>query len=231
MEKHILNQMKKYFLILGLLLAFSCKRAEAPVEEFGFNLYFENPQPINDSELSKIPNKFEGLFMDSDSLYINIKNDIVLREYYNKYKFHKKVLDSIKSEFDFVGNQYVSKLNKDVFDYRYIGDSIEFSNKQIDTFFVFSDMQKAKKIDGKLVLSYKDSIYWKVKSICLEKNILKIVHYYSKEDLKRIDSLTKIKTIMIDSSTFISKPSRNEFKRILNLNKLEGERYYKRVLR
>jgi hypothetical protein len=53
--------MKKYLLILGLLLVInSCKRSDSPADD-GFNLYFENPQPINDSELSKIPNKFIGL--------------------------------------------------------------------------------------------------------------------------------------------------------------------------
>jgi hypothetical protein len=63
----------------------------------------------------------------------------------------------------------------------------------------------------------------------LEKNSLKIKYIYSKEDLKRIDSLTKVKSTMIDSSSFIIKPSRNEFKRILNLKKLGGEFEYRKV--
>jgi hypothetical protein len=219
--------MKNYFLILGLLLMISCKRAEA--EPFGFSFYFEKQQPIHDSELSEIPNKFRGTFMNSDSIYISIKENIILRGYYNRFRFHKNALDSIKDGFDLVGNQYVSKLDEAVYDYKYVGDSVEFSNKQIDTFFVFSDIQKAKRIDGQLVLNYKDSIYWKIKAIRLEKNMLKIKYIYSEEDLKRIDSLTKIKSTMIDSSSFLLKPSRNEFKRILNLKKLGEEQDYKKV--
>jgi hypothetical protein len=221
--------MKKYFLILGLLFVVSCKRAEA--EPFGFSFYFEKTQPINDSELSKLSSKFRGVFMNSDSVYLNITEKMILREYYNKSRFHKKELDSIMEGFDLVGAQYISKLNKEVYDYKYVGDSVEFSNKQIDTFFIFSDKQRAKRIEGQLILNYKDSIYWKVKAICLEKNMLKIKYIYSEEDLKRMDSFTKIKSAIIDSSSFIICPSRNEFKQILNLKNLGNEQEYSRVIK
>jgi hypothetical protein len=219
--------MKKYFLIVGLLGFLSCKRVEA--EPAGFNFYFGNPQPINDAELSKIPNKFLGLFMNSDSVYVNVQENIILKEYYDKFRFHKKDFDSIKVDFDKVVNKYVSKLNKDIFECKYLEDSIEFSNKQIDTFFIFSNTQKAKRFDGQLVLNYKDSIYWTIKSIRLEKNRLKIKYIYSDEDLKRIDSLTKIKSTIVDSSSFIIKPSRNEFKRILNLKLLGSDLEYRKI--
>jgi len=219
--------MKKYFLIVGLLGFLSCKRVEA--EPAGFNFYFENTQPINDAELPKIPNKFLGLFMNSDSVYVNIQENIILKEYYDKFRFHKKDFDSIKADFDKVGNKYVSKLNKDIFECKYLEDSIEFSNKRIDTFFIFSDRNKAKRFDGQLVLNYKDSIYWTIKSIRLEKNRLKIKYIYSDEDLKRIDSLTKIKSTIVDSSSFIIKPSRNEFKRILNLKLLGSDLEYRKI--
>jgi hypothetical protein len=220
--------MKKYFLFLVVLFVVSCKKADAPAYD-GFDMCFEKLQPINDSELSKIPIKFRGIFMNSDSVYVHIKENVILKENYYKFRFHKNELDSIKSGFDLKGNQYISKLNDDVFDYRYLGDSIEFSNKDIDTFFVFSDTQKAKRIDGKLVLNYKDSIFWKIKTISLEKNMLKIKYIYSEEDLKRIDSLTKVKSTMIDSSIYILSPSRNEFKRMLNLKKLGEEQYYNKI--
>lgn len=223
--------MKKCFLVLTLLLVIaSCKKADAPSED-EFNLCFETPQPIKDSELSKIPNKFIGLFMDADSNYIDISENIILNEHYYKFKFHKNLSDSLKTEFDLVDNHYVSKLNKDVYDYRYIGDSIEFSNKQIDTFFIFSNTEKAKRFNGQLVLNYKDSIFWKVKSIRLENNILKITCLNSKEDLRRMDSLTKMKSKAIDTITFVSRTSRNEFKRILNLKKIGWELDYKRVIK
>ncbi len=219
--------MKKYILILGLLAFLSCKRAEGIPS--GLNFYFENPQPINDAELSNIPNKFQGLYMSSDSVYVKVQENIIFKESYDKFRFPKSEFDSIKLNFDKVGDKYISKFNKDVFEYKYLKDSIEFSNKRIDTFFIFSDRNKAKRFDGKLVLNFKDSIYYKINSISLEKNSLKIKYIYSEEDLKRMDSLTKVKSIMLDSSSFIIKPSRNELKRILNLKYLGKELIYRRI--
>lgn len=218
--------MKKCFLIIGLLFFFSCKRA---CEPFGLNFYFENSQPTNDAELSKIPNKFQGLFMDSDSVFLNVKADVILKESFYKFKFHNEYIDSLKNEFIFSKGKCFSKSNNEVFDYRNLKDSIEFSKKRIDTFFAFSNTQKAKRFNGQLILNYKDSIYWKVKSIRLEKNVLKIKYFYSIEDLKRMDSLTKVKSTVIDSSSFIIKPSRKEFKSLLNLKKLGDELSYRKV--
>ena len=219
--------MKKYIVLFGLLVFLSCKKAEGVPS--GLSFYFEIPQPINDSELSKIPNKFLGLFMTSDSTYVNVQQNIILKEYYGKFRFHKREFDSIKLDFDKVGDKYISKLNSTIFECKYLKDSIEFSNKQIDTFFIFSNTQKAKRFDGKLILNYKDSIYWTINSIRLEKNNLKIKYIYSEEDLKRMDSLTKVKSVMLDSSSFIIKPSRNEFKRILNLKHLGSDVEYRKI--
>lgn len=153
--------MKKYILVLGFLTFFSCKKTEWEPDGLSFN--FENPQPINDAELSKIPNKFLGLFMNSDSVYLNIKEDIILKESFFKFKFHKKQMDSLKNDFFFSNGKYIYKDNKKVYEYRQLNDSIEFSEKLIDTFFIFSERNKAKRFDGKLVLNFKDSIYWKIK--------------------------------------------------------------------
>ena len=217
--------MKKYILVLGLLAFLSCKKAEP----WGLSFYFENPQPINDAELSKIPNKFQGLFMSSDSVFLNIKENIILEENLYRFKFPLKDMDSLKNEFVFSNGKCISKDKKEVYDYRQLKDSIEFLNKRVDTFFIFSDMQKAKRFDGKLVLNYKDSVYWTVKSIRLDKNSLKIKYIYSEQDLKRIDSLTKVKSTMIDSLSYIIRPSRNEFKHILNLKNLGQDLEYRKV--
>lgn len=219
--------MKKYILVLALLVFISCKKIEC--EPPGLSFYFENPQPINDAELSKIPNKFQGLFMSSDSVFLNITQNSILLENVYKFKFPIKDKDSLKKEFIFSNGKCISNDKKEGYEYRQLKDSIEFTNKTIDTFFIFSDRNKAKRFDGKLVLNYGDSIFWKVKSIVLEKNRLKIKYFYSEEDLKRLDSLTKVKSTMLDSSSFIIKPSRNEFKRILNLKKLGGEFEYRKV--
>jgi hypothetical protein len=217
--------MKKYIVVISILLFISCKK----IGPSGLNFYFENPQPINDAKLVKIPSKFRGLFMHTDSVFLNIKENIILQENFYRFKFPLKDMDSLKNEFVFINGKCTSKDKREVYNYRQIKDSIEFLNKRIDTFFILSNSQKAKRFDGKLVLSYKDSLYWTINSISVEKNCLKIKYIYTEQDLKRIDSLTKVKSIMIDSISFVIKPSRNEFKRILNLQHLGEDVEYRKV--
>ena len=180
--------MKKLALLFVLsVLMVSCKQSEVPAD--GNNFYFENPQPINDSELSSIPNKFKGIYRNADSLYLNITNDIIFSERETKFRFHKNEIDSLKQYFDVVDGKYISKDEKEVFNSKKVGDSIEFSSKDIDTIFKFSESQKAKRINGCLVLNQRDSIYWKVKLMTLNKNTLTIKQLYSDDDLKRMDSI------------------------------------------
>lgn len=204
--------MKKLALLFVLsFLMISCKNADAVPS--GNNFYFENPQPVNDSELSSIPNKFKGIYMNSDSLYLNVTDNIIFYESENKFRFHKNQIDSLKEYFEVVNGKYISKDKKEVFNSKNVGDSIEFATKDIDTIFNFSETKKAKRINGDLILNEKYSIYWKVKLLSLNKNILNIKVLYSDGDLKRMDSITKIHSKKIDSLSYIISPSRSEFKR------------------
>ena len=209
--------MKFYFYLPVLCLSIiSCKdlAAEAPISEN--NYYFENPQPINDSELSKIPNKFEGVFMNSDSVFLNFKENMILREILFRFKINKVDLDSLKKAHE-------------IYNYRMLKDSIEILVKEIDTIFIFSNSQKAKRINGHLILNEKDSIFWKVKMLSLDKNILTIRCISSDMDLKKIDSISKIKSKKIDSTSYIINPSRSEFKKILDLKNLEYKQEFKKL--
>jgi len=208
-------------------LIVSCKQSEAV--PFGNNFYFENPQPINDSELTSIPNKFQGIYMNSDSVYLNIKKDIIYTESEFKFRIHKNQTDSLKKDFYIENGKYISKNKKEVFNSKVIGDSIELAYKDIDTFFSFSDIQKAKRINGRLVLNQKDSIYWKVKLMSLNKNTLTIKQLYSDNDLKRMDSITKNHSKRIDSTRFIISPSRKEFSKFLELKNFGFDQNYKKI--
>ncbi|OUD37047.1 hypothetical protein [Flavobacterium sp. FPG59] len=219
--------MKQFILLVIFLFVISCKKADAPADE-SF-VYFEKPQPIYDAELSKIPNKFRGLFINSDSVYLNISENMISKEFTRKFRIHKTEIDSLKKEFDFVNGKYVSKGYKVVFDFIKIGDSLELSNKEIDTIFIFSNTQKAKRFNGKLILNYSDSIYWTVNTIDLEKNLLHLKSIGSKEDLKKIDSLTHLKSVQIDSFRFVVKPSRNEFKTFINLKRFHVDEAFKKI--
>lgn len=216
--------MKKYLLILGLIFLVSCKKTEEI--SFESNFRFASAQPINDSELSKIPNKFLGIFMNKDSTYLNIKSNIILTENYLRFRFHKTEKDSLITEFLIQNGKYISKENKQIFDSKTIGDSIELSSKNSDTLFVLSKSQKAKRINGHLVISQKESFYWTSKILTLDKDILKIRQLYSENDRKRLDSITTIKSKEVDSATFLVEPTRPEFSKILNLKNFGYEQQF-----
>jgi hypothetical protein len=221
--------MNKFFFIITVLALFSSCKDIASEEPSGNNYYFENPQPINDSELSKMPNKFLGLYMSSDSVYLDFKENMILKENFYRFKISKKSLDSIKDIFEIRNGKFISKSSNEIFESKSIGDSIELSDKNIDTLFMFSNTQKAKRINGHLVLNEKDSIFWRVKWITLDKKILKITQIYSEEDLKKMDSITKIQSKMIDSTSFIINPSRREFKNIFELKNIGFEQQFRKI--
>lgn len=226
--------MKKIFLVLVvILISISCRKADAAAEPFidTFAFYFENPQPINDSELNSFPSKFKGLYMTSDSTFLRIEEDRILREYLYKFKFHRQKMDSLKSEYDLIDGKLITKDTEIKFDILKKGDSIELITKSIDTIFRLSYNQKAKRIDGQLILSTRDSVFWKMEIVSLEKNVLKFKKIFLPEDLQKLDSVTVFKGKMLDSLSYLIKPTRREFKKILKINNLGIDAEYDRILK
>ncbi|MCM0666424.1 hypothetical protein [Flavobacterium tyrosinilyticum] len=222
--------MKKAVLIIAItVLIVSCKKADATAESGGLTFCFENPQPIDDSELNSFPSKFKGLYMNPDSTFLRIDDNGIFREYYFKFKVHRQKLDSLKSEYDLIDGKLITKDRKDKFDVLKKGDSIELSQRDTDTLFRLSYNQKLKRINGQLVLSIRDSVFWKIKTITLEKDILKIKNFYLQEDLKKFDSVTAIKSKMLDSLSYLIKPTKKEFKNILKIRNLGYDQEYKKV--
>jgi hypothetical protein len=213
-------------LLATTLLVSSCKERAIPV---GNTYYFLEPQPINDSELNSIPNKFIGLYVNEDSIYLNVSRKLITNESFFKFRIHKNSLDSISDKIVKVNVKYRFKDKTTFLEDKIIGDSIEFSQKEIDTLFVFSNKQKAKRINGKLVLSVKDSIYWQSKLVYLNKNELIIKYLYSDDDLRKMDSITKIKSKQLDSTTYVISPSRSEFNRFFEFKNFGYDQKFKKV--
>ena len=212
------------------MISNSCKKAEAAAEPYGsFSFYFESPQPINDSELNIFPSKFKGLYMTQDSTFLRIDDDRILREYFYKFKVHRKEMDSLKSEYNLVDGKLITKDTKEKFDIKVVGDSIELSQKNTDVLYRLSYNQKAKRIDGNLVISTRDSVFWETEIVSLENNVLRFKSIYQPEDLAKLDSVTAIKGKMLDSLSYLMKPTRKEFKSILKIKNLGVDREYTKV--
>jgi len=195
----------------------------------GLKLYFENPQPVNDSEISKIPNAFIGLYEEDESSYLRVDQDAVLWDYHLKFKIHKNFVDSLKVNFKLVDGKMIDRKTNEAYAVSDCGDSLLLDNISTDTLFKFSKTQRAKRINGSLVLNSKDSVYWNIKTLDTHKDRLTMRFFYSQKDRERMDSIMKTKSKMLDSTAYVLNPSRNEFRKILKLKKLGEEHNFKRV--
>lgn len=222
--------MKKIILILFVTsIVIACKKKDAPACEDCLAFYFEHPQPINFSELRGFPNRFKGLYISKDSTFIKIEEDRILREYFFKCRIHKRLLDSLKTEYNIVNNQLINRETKEKFDFYKKGDSLELVKNDIDTLFRFSYNQKAKRIKNQLVLSTRDSVFWRIDILSLENKIIKLKNIYEREDLKKLDSVTAIKGKMLDSTSYLIKPTLHEFRNTLRIKHLGTDEEYKKV--
>jgi hypothetical protein len=215
--------MKNLLFLLLFSMLFSCK--EKVFE--GDDLYFENPQPMNESELREIPSKFLGLYKDADSVFLKIDKNRITKYYYGRYRIHKSELDSMENDFEISNGNLIEKKTKATFETKKIEDSIELSSINTDTIFQISNIQKLKRINGNLLLNFKRDNYWQVNILTLKKKTLNL-KYLSVADLNSLDSVMTIKATMIDSINYLLKPSRKEFKKISNM-KLSNEFLYQKL--
>jgi hypothetical protein len=219
--------MKKLIVITAIFSLFSCKEHIAE-ETDGTAFYFDSPQPVNDSELSSLPSKFRGKYQINDAeLTITDKN--IYYSYLEDGKLAKSDLDSLKDVISYKGNKLVWTEGKRyiVYDVKDEQDSIYYFRTRLDTVFNFSDRQKAKRINGQLVLSTKDSIFWEVKMLSLEKDSLKWKYFSYKTDYELLKPIVKDIIINADTTVIHVKPSRREFSKILSLKTLSLNKYKK----
>lgn len=220
--------MKKLAIIIVIFSFLSCNKeiADGPIETY---FYFESPQPVNDSELSSLPSKFRGKYF-IDDIELTITDKEIYHTYFEDGKISKSSLDSLKNIIEYKNNKliWLDDNEKLVYDTEEEKDSIYYFRKRLDTVFSFSERQKAKRINGQLVLSTRDSVFWNVKILSLEKDSLKWKYFCCKTDYELLKPMVKDITINTDTSIVNIKPVRREFAKILSLKSLMSNKYVKR---
>jgi hypothetical protein len=216
----------KYFLFISFFIFFgSCKQADVPY--FGIEFLFKETQPINDSELNHLPNKFIGNYINQDSTYLIIEKQVIYYKWRTKNNISFSEFNLLKDSLKIVNNKIF--FDDEFVEFRMLKDSVEIINTDLDTLFSISDFNKVKRVKGSIVLNTKDSIYWKIKVLSIDKRTLSLMTLVSKEDLTRLDSLSKIKVQKIDSSKNIIELTKTEFKKMLTLKKLGYIQEYKKL--
>ena len=220
----IINLLVIGFIYVSIL---SCKKVEQVPYE-GIDFLFSEIQPVNDNEIAFIPNRFIGNYINNDSVYLVISKKDVFYKWIDKSKISFELFETLKDSMKLVQNKMYFKDNS-FLEFRNLKDSVEIKEIKYDTIFSISDNQKAVKINRTFVLNTKDSIYWKLRFITFGNKNLITRDLYSLNDLQRIDSLSKIKSIKVDSTKNVFELSRKEFKTMLAMKHLGFERNYKKI--
>jgi len=219
--------MKKFIIAVVSLVLFSCK--EHKIEEVSTYFYFDSPQPVNDSELNSFPPKFRGVYAYKD-MQMHIEKKFIYNSYREELKVAKTTLDSMKDIITYKeGNRVVIKAGKYIEEYNMKdeGDSLYLYRWRNDTVFRFSPTQKAKRVNGQLVLSTKDSIYWQVRMLSIKKDTLSWKYFTSIHDYIALKPIVKDMSINADTTQVHIKPTRKEFTKILLLDSLATTKYRK----
>jgi hypothetical protein len=220
---------KCFFLLVGLILFISCKeyRKEETIA-YQTNFYFQSPQPVDDSELNNFPVKYRGAYIEGeDTMYVDKK-----AIYYTIYRLDtitKIEFDSLKSIAEYKDEKLIFKLNDYIQEYtvKDKGNLLYLSSKHNDTVFALSPDHKAKRINGDLVLSYKDSIFWRSSMLSIQKDSLVWKYLSTPDDYLKIKPFVKDISIDKDTTLVHLKPTRKEFKKLLGLK--TSQRSYKKI--
>jgi hypothetical protein len=194
-----------YFIFFATLI--SCRKSDAPIAGF------EEPQPIDISNLSKIPNRLFGKYLNiKDSSLLVINENVIKRVINFSGKIHIKELDSVNV---LSGNAVINLKTKERIQVRRIGDSLLFHQNYTDTIFRLSKMNVLKKYKGYYFLNILfDEKNWETKKVKLSKGKLTISTINSIEEIHNLEKITSSSHDTI-SQVFKFKPTKRQFKKFV----------------
>lgn len=210
--------------LIALILA-SCKETKTePAEAFRF--VFDHPQPIGGFELDHFPARFTGVYQIDESSSLTIESDRISEESNFEFSVAKKDLDSLKDIGTFRNDEFI------VADKAYKmtdkGDSISITDHSVKTLFRLSANQKLKRIGRHLVVSEKDSVFWRSSVLYFDKDSLQWQRLFKVEDIPQLQRT--VKDVSVGDTTIVCiKPTRKEFKKILEQKQLGWKTGYKKI--
>lgn len=216
--------MKKYLAIVFLFSLAACKKYENVETEY----YFTQAQPIDDPELKVLPSKYIDNYVNELGDTLVIEPNTIYYRYYNVSAVSKDSLLGKEGEFISFSTKIESSPGLEAKKIREDKDSVYIGYVRRDTLFRFSDAQKAKRMNGQLLLSTKDSTFWKIRLLSVNGDSLHIRYLSEKADYSKLRALVKDIKSNNDTTVVELKPTRREFKKISKL-KLYGNMKFKTV--
>lgn len=218
--------MRHLFIVLGVtLLLVRCGNKDT--------IYFEKPQPENVRDLSKIPSSYVGEYVGKDSTRLIIGNSIIIQKYTKIWPISKTGIDT--SEVTFINEGLiVDKETKEKYRIKTSNDSIYVYENKVDTLFLLSNENIARRFKHTLILNKRHSDnLWSVEIYKLQKGILSIMFVESKSVFDKLSSEIENKVVRdstkADTLKMILKPTKRQFKRILKIEESMVKGEYRKV--
>ncbi len=191
------------------------------------NYYFTDAQPKNTSGLSAIPKKYRGAYEYEDAV-MRITDKSIYKEYNFKETIHKSELDSIDGVYTYNGSKLTMATGQ-VYNVSEKNDSLYLTALLRDTLFIISENQKVKNVNNNLVLSSRDSVFWKINILSIKKDSLLWKHPGTKKDFSTLMPIVKDMKTDTDTTVVILNPTDSELRKIVSEPELGWERRFKRT--
>lgn len=201
------------------------------MEEYGVRFYFNEPQPVNDSDVKSFPAKYRGTYATTDEVReLHIDEKDIYYKYLLNGKITKSELETLTDSITYNNGKLIviSPDESVVYDTEEKGDTIFFHKQIMDTVFSLSEKQKAKRFKGQLVLSEKDSVFWSARILSVHNDTLYWKYFKDKSDFMKLKAL--VNDIRTDEDTLrvYLNPSRKEFAKILSVGPSGYNKYPKK---
>ena len=172
---------------------------------------FSEPQPIEVDNLTKLPKRLQGQYLNlTDNSKLIVYDQQILRIYDFDVKGHRNQLDSNTR---ISGDSLIDLETKEKSLVKFDGDSVIIHQHQIDTLFHFDNDNVIRKFKGYYFMStrrYKEK--WEVQKIQLSKGQLVISSISTKLDIDNLKSITETTQDTISPYKFqLTKKQFNEF--------------------
>ena len=195
-------------------------------------VYFDQPQPEGLSDLKQLPIRYRGQYMDQDSTLLTITETLVIMKTNYEIVIKKSEIDSSK-EFKFENNKLINILTNSQVVYRIKNDTFYIKENNIDTLFNLSNTNIARKYKGYLILNTKWDNSWSAECFSLTNGTLKQIQIESKELFNKLSAIYENEIIMDSTQTdtikMILKPTKKQFKQILNIEDSLVINEYKKI--
>ena len=172
---------------------------------------FSDPQPIEIDNLTKIPKRLQGQYLNlTDNSKLIIDDQQIQRIYDFDIKGHRNQLDSNTRIF---GDTLIDLETKKKSLVKFDGDSVIIHQHQIDTLFHFDNDNVIRKFKGYYFVSTRyDKENWEVQKLQLSKGQLVMSSISTKLDIDNLKAITETTQDTISPYKFqMTKKQFNEF--------------------